>query len=325
MSGGFLGFLKSQFFVNLPKPSLPCTGKTIIVTGSNTGLGKEAARHFTKLGASTVILAVRSVEKGEAAKADIESSTGVKNVVKVWQLDMSSYQSVQDFAAKVDKELPRLDIAVLNAGIATGKFVIAEKDESTITVNVVSTFLLSLLLLPKLKKTAQTFNVRPNLTIVSSEVHFWSKFTEKSAPEGGLFAEMSKDAKMKMSGRYELSKLLEVFTIRAMTDIKSAGQIPVTINTVNPGFCHSELGREGGIGFYLMQLVLARSTEQGSRTLVHAATQGAETHGQYMSDCQITLPAALVLSAEGHVLQRRVWEELSAKLEAIKKGVVGNL
>jgi NAD(P)-dependent dehydrogenase (short-subunit alcohol dehydrogenase family) len=239
MSGGMLGFLKSQFFASLPKPTTDCTGKTIIVTGSNTGLGKEAARHFVQLGASTVILAVRSTEKGEAAKKDIESTTGKSNVVQVWSLDMSSYKSVQDFAARVERELLRLDIALLNAGIATAKYVIAEQDESTITVNVVSTFLLALLLLPKLKATATKFNTRPNLTITSSEVHFWSPFREKSAPEGKLFEKMSEDKPETMQNRYELSKLLNVFGTRAMADIKSAVQIPVTINTVNPGLCHS--------------------------------------------------------------------------------------
>ena len=152
---------------------------------------------------------------------------------------MASYDSVKAFAARVEKELPRLDIALLNAGIATGNFVIAEQFESTITVNVVSTFLLSLLLLPKLKATAQKYNVRPNLTIVSSAVHGWTTFPERTAPEGKLFETISTEKPGVMKGRYELSKLLEVFAIRAIADIKSAGQIPVTINCVNPGLCHS--------------------------------------------------------------------------------------
>ena len=108
-----LQFLYGQLFTQLPKPTTSFEGKTVIVTGSNVGLGKEAARHITNNNASTVILAVRSLEKGEAAKKDIEASTGKTNVVKVWQLDMSSYQSVLDFAERANKELPRLDIAIL--------------------------------------------------------------------------------------------------------------------------------------------------------------------------------------------------------------------
>lgn len=241
MSGGFLGFIRSQLLVSLPVPKGSYSGKTVIVTGSNVGLGKEAAKHFARLGASTIILAVRSIEKGNAAKKEIESSAKCSpDVVKVWKLDMANYQSVQDFAAKAAKELPRLDIAVLNAGIATQKFEILEKDESDITVNVVSTFLLALLLLPKLKETSEKFNTRPNLTIVASEVHFWAKFPEQHAPEGGIFDKLNEDdGKVDMTNRYQVSKLLDVLGTRAMADRRSASQIPVTINCVNPGLCYS--------------------------------------------------------------------------------------
>lgn len=61
------------------------------------------------------------------------------------------------------------------------------------------------------------------------------------------------------------------------------------MNFVNPGLCHSDLAREAGWGLYLLKLVLARSTECGSRTLVQAVEAGHESHGQYMSNCR---PAA---------------------------------
>jgi NAD(P)-dependent dehydrogenase (short-subunit alcohol dehydrogenase family) len=241
MSGGFLAFLYSQLFVTLPVPDTSLAGKTVIVTGSNVGLGKEAARHFARLGASSIILAVRSLEKGDRAKAEIEASSGCGNdVIKVWQLDMSSYQSVQDFAEKVDRELPRLDVALLNAGIATMQWNMAEQDESTITVNVVSTFLLAYLLLPKLKESAQKFNIRPNLTITASEVHAWCKFEERKTADGNIFKNMSDERWSKdMDERYHVSKLLDVLGVRAMANRRSASQIPVTINCVNPGFCFS--------------------------------------------------------------------------------------
>jgi NAD(P)-dependent dehydrogenase (short-subunit alcohol dehydrogenase family) len=122
MSSSVVSILFAQLFASVLKPSGSYAGKTVIVTGSNVGLGLEAARHFARLGASKVILAVRSTSKGEEAQRDIEKSTGVKNVFEVWQLDMSSYQSVLDFAARAEKELERLDIVVLNAGISAGKF-----------------------------------------------------------------------------------------------------------------------------------------------------------------------------------------------------------
>jgi retinol dehydrogenase-12 len=70
----------------------------------------------------------------------------------------------------------------------------------------------------------------------------------------------------------------------------------------------------------------ARTTEQGSRTLVHAATAaGPESHGQYLSDCKVMEPSEFVRSAEGKKAGERVWEELSEKLEKIEPGVLKNL
>jgi NAD(P)-dependent dehydrogenase (short-subunit alcohol dehydrogenase family) len=140
------------------------------VTGGNVGLGREAARHFVRLGASKVILACRSVEKGEVAKVDIEESTKRMGVVEVWQVDLSSYESVKQFCAQASK-LERLDIVVENAGLATPKYEEVEGMESTITVNVISTFLMALLLLPKLRADAVKFNVLPRLSIVASDAH----------------------------------------------------------------------------------------------------------------------------------------------------------
>ena len=164
-------FLYSQFFVTPQVPTTDCTGKTVIITGANVGLGKEAARHFTRLNVKKLIIACRSIEKGEAAKADIEASTGRKGVIEVWQLDLSSYESVKDFAKRA-QGLERIDTLLENAGVATNNFYEVAGNESTITVNVVSTFLLALLLLPKLQETSKKFNIKPTLTIVSSEVHF---------------------------------------------------------------------------------------------------------------------------------------------------------
>ena len=140
------------------------------MTGSNCGLGLEAARHFTRLNASRVILACRSVQKGDIAKADIEKTTGRKNVVDVWPVDLTSYNSVKTFCARA-QTLERLDIVIENAGMATPKFELREGCESTITVNVIATFLMALLLLPKLRETAEKFNVTPRLTVTTSDAH----------------------------------------------------------------------------------------------------------------------------------------------------------
>jgi retinol dehydrogenase-12 len=134
------------------------------------GIGLEAAKHFTRLGASKVILGCRSREKGEVAKEKIEILTGRKNVVEVWEIDLRSHESVRQFCNRAGK-LDRLDVVVENAGLATPNYEEVENMESTITVNVISTFQMALLLLPKLREQATKHNITPRLVIVASDAH----------------------------------------------------------------------------------------------------------------------------------------------------------
>lgn len=85
-----------------------------------------------------------------------------------------------------------------------------------------------------------------------------------------------------------------------------------------------ELSREGGWAFVIVKFLLARTAEAGSRNLVCAGAAGAETHGQYISDCEVQMPSEFVMSKEGYEVQNRVWTELCEKLEAIKPGVTSN-
>lgn len=171
--------LVSQF-KSLPYPATDLTGQTIIVLGANTGLGKEAARHFVRLGASTVILGVRTPSKGLAAKEDIESTTKRLGVIEIWEIDYSKYTSVKAFAKRCEG-LKRIDAVVANASIATRNFTLVEGNESTITVNVISTFLLVLLLLPTLRASASKWGIHPTITVVSSGVHAWPEFPERKS------------------------------------------------------------------------------------------------------------------------------------------------
>ncbi|KAL2751794.1 hypothetical protein ACRALDRAFT_1066296 [Sodiomyces alcalophilus JCM 7366] len=323
-----MGFLYSQLFKHLPYPTGDYSGQTIIITGSNVGLGKEAARHFARMGASKLILAVRNLQRGQEAKEDILRMTGrLKDVIDVWEVDMASYASVEKFAARVNSELDRVDIFLANAGIAPGKYALAEGNEASITVNFVSTMLLTALVIPKLKSTAEAYNIRPTLTIVSSDVHAHTTFPQKSAPEGKILDAVSdKEAcEKRWDEQYPVSKILGVFAVRELAKRYPASTFSVTINLVNPGLCHSELGRDIPTwSFWLIKLLLARSTEAGSRTLVHAASQGVESHGQYMTDCGTGTPSAFVTSAEGQKAQERVWDELWKKLEGIHPQCMSN-
>ncbi len=280
---------------------------------------------MVKLGASKLIIAVRSIDKGEAAKKDIEASTQcASSVIEVWSLDLCSYDSVKAFAARASKDLPRIDVLLENAGVAKTTWDWAEDNEMTLTVNVVSTFLLALLLLPKLKDTAAKFNTRPTLSVVVSDVHYFVDFNERSAPEG-IFNHLNDKSAANMAERYPTSKLIEVFLVREMAAQRPADSYPVTINMLNPGLCKSELSRDGNAQVKIMKLLFARTTEAGSRTLVAAAGAGPDTHGEYMNMCRVAPTATVTQGAEGRETQRKLWDELMVKLEKIEPGVSGNL
>lgn len=181
--GWFSSFLYSQLFVKLPIPTKDFTGQTIIITGSNTGLGLEAAHHVSRLNSSLIILAVRNASKGATAKQSILKSTGrADSSIEVWELDLQSYSSVIAFAERA-KSLQRIDAVLENAGIMTKNFKLVGGFESTITTNVISTFLLALLLLPKLEESARMFGIKPRLSIVASDLHFIAKFPEGNADD----------------------------------------------------------------------------------------------------------------------------------------------
>ena len=335
--GSFPYFVSAQLWhSDFPEPTQSFHGQTVIVTGSNVGLGKEAAKHIARLGAAKLILAVRTLSKGEAAKQEIEAAIkGSPTIIEVWQLDLGNTESVKQFAARANKELERIDILLENAAVATGEFKLVEGEENTIKTNVISTFLLAFLLLPKMKQTASDYNTRPTLTIVSSEVHFWAKFPEKSAPDGKILDTLNVQGQGNFGERYPLSKLLEVLLVRKIVslhpnrliDANAPEDYPVTINLVNPGLCHSELARERGkwSPLQLFKLAFARSTEIGSRTLVDAVSSGPVTHGVYLSECEPSEISTFSRSNEGAKTGDRLYEELLARLEKQSAGCTANL
>lgn len=196
------GYIRSQLLVKLPYPEKRFDGQTIIVTGSNSGMGLEGARHLVRLGAAKVILAVRSPERGRAAAESITASTKRDGVVEVWQLDLASYASVEAFAKKANT-LDRLDVVIENAGILTRKFSTAEDNESTVTVNVVSTMYLALLLLPKLRETSIRLDKDVVLTFTGSFVHWLTAFPERKADS--ILLECASESKANMGDRYAQS------------------------------------------------------------------------------------------------------------------------
>lgn len=320
-----MGFLYSQLCVTPEVPAHSFTGQTVIVTGSNIGLGLEASRHITQLGASRVILAVRNVAAGKEAQQSIEQSTGRNNICEVWELDLASYASVKEFAQRASSQLPRIDVVVANAALAATQFTLAEGHERSVTVNVISTMLLAFLLLPKLQETASAFpDSQPCLSFVVSEVHAWTDLPERQ--NSNIFTALDDEEASSIIQRYPTTKLLEVLLIRELVAARLPAHSRVVVNMLNPGLCHSQLGRDAGWGLWLLKQVLARSTEMGSRTLVAGAAGGPESHGAYMTDGKVANEAlsTFVRSAEGEKTQKRLWDELIAILEDVQPGVVQN-
>jgi retinol dehydrogenase-12 len=154
------------------------------------------------------------------------------------------------------------------------------------------------------------------------------QFPERKS--ASIFDTLNDPKQARMHDRYNVSKLLEVLTVRHIARNHPVSQLHVTLNTLTPGLCESELLRDQNIFVtavgWLMKKLLARTTEVGSRTLVHnGVAAGEETHGKFLSTCSVIECAALVEGPEGRGLETRVWDELSQKLEAIQPGVTKNL
>lgn len=231
-----LSFLHRQFFGKLPVPTASFQGKTVIVTGSNVGLGLETSRWIVRLGASRVILACRNTSKGLAAAKDIRATTGCSSdTLDVWQLDMGSYASVQAFASRVKTELPRLDVLIANAGINSQTFQLIEDNEAMVTINFVSLFLLGFLLYPKLRETAAQYKTQTHFTITSSDLHETAKFDESKAPRGQIFAALNDESTFSGVDRYPTSKLLEILIVKEMASLSPLDSHNVIINCVSPG------------------------------------------------------------------------------------------
>ncbi|KAE8446825.1 hypothetical protein EG329_011602 [Mollisiaceae sp. DMI_Dod_QoI] len=305
--------------LHLP-PQGSFASQTVIITGANTGLGLETARHIVSFGAAKVVLGVRSISKGNAARADIEASTGRSGVIEVWELDLESFDSVRTFANRAAK-LARLDTAIMNAGLATAQWNLSPHGwERTIQVNVLSTSLLCLLLLPFLVQTKRTFpNTNPHLVILGSDMHAEAKFEERKAAN---ILETLNDQELwkkifneNPAERYAVSKLLDSYmAIELASLVPTINSDPaVVVDVVAPGFCKSELlSREPGAPFILkvLQVLTARTLPEGSKTIVDAAVRGKEAHGKYLDHQKISTPGAMVTSDEGVRTRKQVWGEI---------------
>ena len=186
----FLQFARDQY-ATLPVPQAPAdvSNATYIVTGANSGLGFECAKHLVRMGVGRLILTVRSKAKGEAALAAIRSQTGREDAGEVWELDLASLDSIESFAQRIIT-LDRLDGLIANAGVVMGTFEVIEGTEASLQVNVVSTMLLAFRALPKLQESARRLKTQTNLVIVTSNSAFDSNFKLENL-RGDIFDALS--------------------------------------------------------------------------------------------------------------------------------------
>ncbi|KAF2159978.1 hypothetical protein M409DRAFT_60381 [Zasmidium cellare ATCC 36951] len=303
------------------KPSFK--GRNVLVTGSNVGMGFEAAVKFAALGAERLILGVRSLKKGEDAKAEIERRTGKKGVVEVWRLDMGDYESIKAFAKRVDSELEHLDVACLNAGVAHFEYETSQYGwDATLQINTISTALLSTLLLPKLKA-SKTGGSVPLLQLVSSNAHVYVASVKDGARKADSPLQFYSDRE-NFNGfpQYAISKLFLQFVqaglIKSLGPVEKAG---VEVVTICPGATKSTLSRDDfsiavRLLLKLFQAILRKPTEQGARVYMVSADMAGKGHGGFYSYGKIQEPAATLVGVENEKLQEKVWEDV---LKALRK------
>lgn len=269
------------------KPSFK--GRNIIVTGANTGVGFEASLKFVQLNADRVILAVRSIKKGEDAKAEIETTTGRKHCVEVWQLDMMSYDSIEEFAARASKELNHLDIAVLNAGIQPSQHQLSPYGwETALQCNALSTLLLSMLILPNLRS-SKTESFTPVLELVSSSNHYMVSKID-SDPSGNQTL-LEYNNKFSSFQAYGISKLFLMYGLAGLVEQEAVGKDGrpnVFITSICPGGTHSNIMRSypwyTKPFFWIINHFVNKTTEQGARTYISGVTTGMAGHGRFWRD-----------------------------------------
>jgi NAD(P)-dependent dehydrogenase (short-subunit alcohol dehydrogenase family) len=292
-NAGFLrSFIKSQFCTKPRKApaGTNLSGQVAIITGGSSGLGLHCARHFLSLKLSHLILAVRSLEKGEAVAKKLRSDYPASRI-EVWHLEMSSYPSIQKFCSRADKYLSRLDITILNAGLIKPSFdTCSTGHEEVIQVNYLSTFLLAILILPISKRKSPS-GVPGRLTIVSSGTALWAKLpTQDRRPFLASFDNPIAHP-YKPTERYFDSKALgHLFFSKMFSYINSND---VIVNLVEPGMCKgSDLHRfaTGAVALFLetYKSITGRKPEDGAWMYIDAAVvKGKESHGCFCMDWEI--------------------------------------
>jgi len=233
-------------------------GKVCIVTGANSGIGKETALGLAKQG-STVVMIVRNTEKGNEAREYIVSESSNSNV-DMMLCDLSVMSDIRDVANKFSSKYDRLDVLINNAGcVNSRRELTSDGFERTLAVNYLAPFLLTHELLTLLKASAPS-----RILNLTSGLHSRAKID---------LDDLNSEKKYKSMDVYQRTKLMDIlFTYKLARTLQGTG---VTVNVVSPGFVATNLGKSSGsmasrIMFGMMKPFQLTPVE-GAMTSIYAA------------------------------------------------------
>jgi NAD(P)-dependent dehydrogenase (short-subunit alcohol dehydrogenase family) len=269
-------------------------GKRVVVTGATNGIGLAAARALAVKGAKLAIVA-RDEDRARDAVDRIRQAGGTGTEVDVLMADLAVQASVRALAAEVLRRYARLDVLVLNAGaLFTSRHVTPDGVEATWAVNHLAPFLLTTLLLERLRASAPA-----RIVVTSSAMH-----QGKTIP----FEDLDARGSYRGWARYGETKLANIlFTAGLARRLEGSG---VTVNAYHPGFVGSGFGRNNGPLYRVasgLTRPFARSPEKGAETLVWLAESddvSGETGGYFVDRRRVTPSAA----AQDVDTARHLWE-----------------
>jgi len=296
---------------NLPDLS----GKTIIVTGGNSGLGAESVKVFAEQGAQ-IVMAVRSIEKGEEVK-----STFLKVcddlAIDVMQLDLTNLQSIKSFAQQFKAKYTKLDILLNNAGIMIPPYqTTTDGFESQMGTNHMGHFALTGLLMDVLSKTpgARVVNV-------SSIAHKMGKMDFNNLMyEGGKNYNATK-----AYGRSKLANLLFTFELQRYFEKNKIQAISVA---AHPGVSQTNLFKFAADAWYAKFLLpvfklMIQSSRMGAMPQIYASIADNVKGGEYYGPGGLRemwgYPTLVKAKDEAYNTNdaRQLWE-VSEKLTGVK-------
>ncbi|KAJ3045750.1 hypothetical protein HDV00_007876 [Rhizophlyctis rosea] len=309
-------FLHDQLKTLDPPPKVDLTGRVGIVTGGNGGLGYEAARMLAEMKPAKLIITSRSQARGQEAADKIAAITGVK--VDAWELDQSSLKKTKEFGERCLRELDRLDILLLNAGVHQNvKAMTDDGFEMSVQVNNISTTLLGHMLLPLLTKTATlpippgstAPDFKPHMTIVSSDLHYRVPKLPTPAGDRGILGAMGDE----FGGMKTYNETKAINILNAETLASLAGP-SIVINCPAPGWCVTNLGLDtrgflANVMYRGAQKLIARTAEQGAGVIVWACLKDTPP-AAFVATNEVRDASDFVISPEGHAARDKIFEEM---------------